>query len=223
MKDMKIEALVFDMDGLLLDSEKIVQRSWEDTGNKLGIPHMGSLIYHTLGMNRKSRSEFFAETIGQDFPQEAFAEGTRKRFYEIVETEGLPLKKGAKELLVYAKSHDYKLAVATSSSKEYAEKVLKDVGIFEYFDSIVYGNMVSRSKPDPEIYLKACELIETEPDKCLALEDAPGGIRSAAAAGLHPIMIPDLVEPTEEISELFFRKYESLLDVITLLETIDID
>lgn len=218
MKDIRIEALVFDMDGLLLDSERIVQRSWEDTGNSLGIPNMGSQIYHTLGMNRASRNEYFSRVIGPDFPHEAFTLGTRKRFYEIVETEGLPVKKGAKELLEYAKSQNYKLAVATSSSEDYASHVLKEAGIFDYFDGMIFGNMVTKSKPDPEIYLKACERIGVEPAHALALEDAPGGIRSAHAAGLYPVMVPDLVQPTEEIEALLFRKYESLLDVIDLLK-----
>ena len=218
MKTMKIKALVFDMDGLLLDSERIVQRSWEDTGNSLGIPGMGQQIYHTLGMNRAARNEYFSKVVRPDFPHEAFTIGTRKRFYEIVENEGLPVKKGAKELLEYAKKEGYRLAVATSSSEDYAARVLKDAGIYDYFDGIIFGNMVTKSKPDPEIYLKACEMIETDPEECLGLEDAPGGIRSAHAAGLYPVMIPDLVQPTEEIEKLLFRKCDSLLDVIELLK-----
>ncbi|MGN1267138.1 MAG: HAD family hydrolase [Dorea sp.] len=218
MKDIKIEALVFDMDGLLLDSERIVQRAWEEAGNQLGIPGMGELIYHTLGMNRTARRDYFFSVVGPDFPNETFNQKNRECFFDIVEKEGLPVKKGARELLDYAKEHGYKLAVATSSSMDYARKVLEDAKIYDYFDGIIFGNMVTRSKPDPEIYLKVCELIQVHPSNCLALEDAPGGIRSAYAAGLHPIMIPDLVEPTEEVGKLLFRRYDSLLDVVQLLK-----
>ena len=110
-----IEGIVFDMDGLLFDSERIVQRSWEDAGNELGIRHMGSHIYHTLGMNVVGRNEYFLRVIGPDFPKEEFAARTRVRFREIVEEEGLPVKPGVMELLEYGKSRGYKMAVATSS------------------------------------------------------------------------------------------------------------
>ena len=103
------------LDGLLFDSERIVQRSWEDAGNELGIRHMGSHIYHTLGMNVVGRNEYFLRVIGPDFPKEEFAARTRVRFREIVEEEGLPVKPGVMELLEYGKSRGYKMAVATSS------------------------------------------------------------------------------------------------------------
>ena len=90
---MDIKALIFDMDGLLFDSERIVQRSWEIAGNELGIQHMGEVIYHTLGMNRTGRNEYFRKYIRDDFPFEEFGELTRDNFWKIVDKEGLPLKK----------------------------------------------------------------------------------------------------------------------------------
>ena len=95
------------MDGLLFDSERIVQRSWEIAGDELGIPHMGDVIYHTLGMNRAGRNEYFRKYIREDFPVEEFGKLTRDNFWKIVNKEGLPLKKGAKELLAYGKSQGY--------------------------------------------------------------------------------------------------------------------
>ena len=103
------------MDGLLFDSERIVQRSWEIAGDELGIPHMGDVIYHTLGMNRAGRNEYFRKYIREDFPFEEFGKLTRDNFWKIVDKEGLPLKKGVKELLAYGKAQGYKMAVATSS------------------------------------------------------------------------------------------------------------
>lgn len=214
----KIEGLVFDMDGLLLDSERIVQRSWEMSGNALGIKNMGQQIYHTLGMNAKSRRQYFAEMIGADFPYEEFQKLTSKYFYQITDNEGLPVKKGAAELLKYAKTHGYKTAVATSSSRGYAEHVLTDAGLYQWFDGGVFGDMVTKGKPDPEIYLRACESIALCPENGLAFEDAPGGIRSAVAAGLHTIMIPDLIQPTEKIKKIIYRRFDNLGEVIPLLE-----
>lgn len=219
--DRKIKALIFDMDGLLFDSEKVVQKSWYLAGEKIGYPDVGNHIYHTLGFNVVKRSEYFRETFGEDFPVEAFNQATRKIFYQIKEKDGVPKKPGVTELLEYAREREYKLAVATSSRKEYAEELLKSEGIYDYFDGFVFGDMVTHAKPDPEIYLKACELVSAEPQKAVALEDSPNGIRSAYAAGMYPIMVPDLVQPNEEIQRLYYEKCNSLLEVPKILEKLD--
>lgn len=216
-----IEALVFDMDGLIFDSERIVQRSWEDSGEPLGLTNMGSHIYNTLGMNAHSRREYFEKAVGSHFPHEEFAELTRVRFREIVEQEGLPVKPGVRELITYAKDQGIKLAVATSTRREHASVHLKDAGLYDYFDGLVYGDMVHRSKPDPEIYVLACHSIEASAKRSIALEDSPAGIRSSHAAGMLPVMVPDLVQPPAEIEDLLFRRFETLLDVIPLLEEIN--
>ena len=126
------------MDGLLFDSERIVQRSWKMAGDELGILHMGDVIYHTLGMNRTGRNEYFRKYIREDFPFEEFGRLTRDNFWKIVDKEGLPLKKGVKELLAYGKAQGYKMAVATSSSREYAMGNLIRAGIDPYFDSVIW-------------------------------------------------------------------------------------
>lgn len=213
-----IEAIVFDMDGLLFDSERIVQRSWEEAGNQLGLEHMGETIYHTLGMNLAGRNHYFRNTIAKDFPCEEFAKQARIWFYKIVNEEGLPMKNGARELLEYGKANGYRMAIATSSRREYALKNLKAAKIYDFFDAGVFGDMVQHAKPDPEIYLKACDSICADPANCIALEDAPAGIRAAYAAGMKPIMIPDLVAPTPEIEALLYETCDTLLGVIGILE-----
>lgn len=212
-----ISALIFDMDGLLLDSERIVKRSWEEAGAQMGIFHMGGHIYHTLGLNRTARDIYFREALGEDFKIEEFSERASECFYRIVETEGMPLKPGVKELLSYVKAYGYKIAVATSSRKEYSTRMLKSVGIYQYLDGGVFGDMVQHSKPDPEIYRKACESIGMPPECCLALEDAPAGVRSAHAAGLKVILVPDLLEPPEDVLSLIYKKCNTLHEVIPLL------
>ena len=213
-----IEAIVFDMDGLLFDSERIVQRSWEEAGNQLGLEHMGETIYHTLGMNLAGRNHYFRNTIAKDFPCEEFAKQARIWFYKIVNEEGLPMKNGARKLLEYGKVNGYRMAIATTSRKEYALKNLKAAKIYDFFDAGVFGDMVQHAKPDPEIYLKACDSIGAYPANCIALEDAPAGIRAAYAAGMKPIMIPDLVAPTPEIEALLYGTCDTLLGVIGILE-----
>lgn len=216
-----IDALVFDMDGLLFDSERIVQRSWEDCGNALGIMNMGDHIYNTLGMNAAGRRIYFSEAVSVDFPHEEFAALTRVRFREIVAEEGLPIKPGVRELLSYACEHGFKMAVATSSSKVYAMKNLEDAEIDSYFDEFVFGDMVHRCKPDPEIYIMAGQRLGVSPGQCLALEDAPNGVRSAYAAGMLPVMIPDLVRPDEEVERLTYKVYDTLHNVKDLLEELN--
>lgn len=213
----EIKALVFDMDGLIFDSERIVQRSWTITSKELGLPDVGEHIYHTIGFNVKRREEYFCSVFGKDFPTEEFNQHSRKNFHQIAETEGVPLKPGVEELLKEAKQQRLKLAVATSSREVHALDMLRKAGLYQYFDGAMYGDKVKNAKPDPEIYLKACELIAVKPSESIALEDSPAGIEAAYRAGMKPVMIPDLVEPNQETLAMCYKKYETLLDAMELI------
>ena len=215
---MILDALVFDMDGLIFDSERVVQRTWNDADEQRGYGKIGEHIYNTLGFNVKRRKEYFQGVFGQDFPMDDFNRITRARFQEIVAEEGLAMKPGVRELLNWAHSRGIKTAVATSSRRVYSTDLLKRADIWKLLDGAVFGDMVTNAKPDPEIYLTACSLIHAVPARSVALEDAPAGIRSAHAAGMIPVMVPDLVQPDEETLRLCAGKFESLLDVIPYLE-----
>lgn len=213
-----IEALIFDMDGLLFDSERVVQRSWNIAGNELGFGLVGENIYNTLGMNLKSRTDYFKRVYGMDFPMDRFAERTREIYYAIAREEGVPLKPGVRALLEYGKQHGYKMGVATSSRQEHAVNAMKEKGIYDYFNNCVFGDMVENAKPDPEIYETACKRLGTEAQNAMALEDAPNGIRSASQAGMYAVMIPDLVQPDEVMKRTAYRICGNLYEVIDLLE-----
>lgn len=212
----QFKAFVFDMDGLIFDSERIVQRSWNISGQMLGLGNVGEHIYYTLGLNRASRKKYYEENIREDFPFDEFSVLTRKTFFEIVEAEGLPIKTGVKEILAFGKQSGMKLALATSSSRDYAMKCLKEAGIDTYFDGIVCGDMVSHSKPDPEIYLRACNLVGVNPKDAVAFEDAPAGVESAYRAGMKVVMVPDLVQPTEKVASMLWKKWETLEDIFKM-------
>jgi len=214
-----IKAVIFDMDGLLLDTEQIVKRTWTDVGTAFGYPDMGEQIYHTLGFNRARRKEYFESVYGPEWPDEEIVAATVVRFTEIVETEGIPVKKGALELMKVLKEKGLKIGLATSTSEEHAREELKDSGLWDYFDGRVFGSMITHSKPAPEIYEKACRAVGVRPEFALALEDAPSGVKSAYSAGLRVIMIPDMVQPTEEVRAMTWDVKESLLDVIDIIET----
>lgn len=212
-----IKALLFDMDGLLLDSERVVQESWNAAGEALGYGKVGEHIYNTLGMNAAGRKEYFNNVFGTGFPYEEFQKLSRKAFFNVADQEGIPLKPGAKELIFYAKQMGYKVGLVTSSRKEYAVDVLKKAGIFSYFDGCIFGDMVSKSKPDPEIYEKGCKMLGEEPEWCVAFEDAPAGVIAASAAGIDVIMVPDLVQPDDAIRMRTWKVLDSLDEAIGLL------
>ena len=216
----KTEALVFDMDGLLFDSERVVQRTWNMAGEELGAGQVGEQIVHTLGMNLKSRTEFFRRVYGPDFPMDIFSEKTRKYYRQIEEAEGVPLKPGVREILRYGKQNGYKMAVATSSRREHSTYMLKKGGIYTFFDEFMFGDMVENAKPDPEIYLLACQALGTDPEHTIAVEDSRNGILSASRAGMQVIMVPDMIPPTPELESLLFRRCGDLLEVRELLSQI---
>ena len=199
----EIQAVVFDMDGLMFDSERYVQKSWDIAGERLGYGPLGHNIVNTLGTNLTNRKKYFLEHYGNDFPFDKFLDGYRDAYYELVE-DGVPAKKGLHEILKVLREKGLKIGVATSSSEEHAVSNLKREGIFDYFDSVITGNMIEHGKPEPDIYIEACRQLKVDPSKAIALEDAINGIRSAHGAGMNPVMIPDIVQDTSKVDDILF-------------------
>lgn len=214
-----IKAIVFDMDGLMFDTERLTVQAWDYAGEKIGIGKMGHMVYKTLGMNIESSRKIFIQEYGNKIVEEDLTDYAREFFNNYFNEYGMPLKTGLIELLSYLKDNDYKIAVTTSSNKKTALNHFKRANLSEYFDVIVCGDMIKNSKPAPDIYLKASELLGFMPSECLALEDSPNGIRSAFSAGLKPVMIPDLIEPTKEIIKLLYSKLANLNEVINILDS----
>lgn len=215
---MKISAVAFDMDGLMFDTERMIQKAWEITGYEMGFPKMGEFIYQTLGINEQAARMRFEEEFGAHFPYDEFR--TRERAYrqKIIASNGFPVKTGLRELLEYLKIKNIPCVVATSTDTEVADGYLQSEGLSDYFQGVIGGDQVCRSKPDPEIYLKACAFMGVDPAHCMALEDSYAGICAAFAGGLIPVMVPDLVPPNDEIRGKLFSCVASLHEVIPLLE-----
>lgn len=201
------------MDGLMFDSERIVQLSWDQAGELLGMGKLGHNIYHTLGFNREKRKEYFKEKYGEGFPFEKFQELYRQCFQEYVKKNGLPVKTGLHEILDFLWEKKIPMAVATSSGQEHAVGNLKKEGIFQYFQAVITGNMVSRGKPWPEIYEKACQALDLPPEQVLALEDSYSGLQAAHAAGMITVIVPDLLDDSSCVDEILDGKMASLLEV----------
>lgn len=210
---MKIDAVVFDLDGLMIDSERVVQKTWDIAGEWIGYGTLGHHIYQTLGFNLTKRKTYFEECYGKKFPFDLFRKETKKAWNTYVACHEIPVKKGLYHLLDVLKQQEIKLGVATSSSRAYAVSELENKKILSYFDALVFGDMVKEAKPSPEIYAKACELLQVNPQKAIALEDSLHGIKAAHAAGMMSIFVPDLVSDATSIDGIVTAKLKDLDEV----------
>lgn len=211
--------IIFDMDGLMFDTERVFIMAWDYAGEKIGIGKAGYMVYKTLGMNIASSFKVWKEEFGDGYNQEELRKYTKEFLTNYYNENKVPVKKGLYNLLDFLQKNDCKMAVASSSPRWEVEKHLKDAGIYEYFKGIICGDMVENSKPDPEIYLKACVLLEANPSECYALEDSKNGLLAAHRAGCRPIMVPDLWQPDEDILKIIDGKYEDLDEVKVAFES----
>lgn len=210
--------IVFDMDGLMYDTERIIMESWDETGTEMGYGPLGFHIFHTLGMSRKGRKEYFKQKLGEGFSYDSFQESYAKKVFARTDTE-IPVKPGLYELLAFLKENNYLIGVATSSSKESAlRKLTKSHLSISDFDAVICGDMVKKAKPNPEIYQIASKKLHCPPSCLIALEDSENGLKSALAAGMNAIMIPDLIRDLPLIEPHLTAKLDSLTDVISFLK-----
>lgn len=215
-----IKAVVFDMDGIIFDSERLVIDCWKVVAEKYAIPDIEEACNECLGVNSVETKDKFLKRYGQDFPYDAYKSEMSKIYHDNFDGGRLPMKIGVVELLEYIKECGLKVALASSTRSEVVTQQLKDAGILKYFQVIVGGDMVTRSKPQPDIFLKACEELGVAPQESFAIEDSYNGIRSAAAGHLRPLMVPDLMPPTSEMQNLSEGIFDTLLEVKGYLKEI---
>lgn len=208
-----MKTVIFDMDGVLFDTEKLCMDGWSVVAKEEGIEDMEKVSLRCIGLNSNDTRALVLNHYGQDFPYDKFRERTSVWVREHIETEGVPVKPGVRELLAFMKEAGFRIGLASSTKRETVINHLTSTGIRDYFSVIVTGDMVEHSKPKPDIYLLACEEMNVNPREAYAIEDSPNGIRAAHAAGMKPIMVPDLIGPDEEMRNLSFRIFENLLEV----------
>ena len=215
-----MKAIVFDMDGVIFDSEKLYRKHWMITGKEYGIPEdtMRELCNLIAGSTKERNEKLMKSRFGEDFDYMTFREKTMSRMDQDILENGVELKPGVVELFDYLKENEYQIGLATSTQQERAERNLENAGILSYFDKIVYGGAVANGKPAPDIYLKACEDLGVKPCEAMGIEDSINGVKSSSAAGLYTVMVVDLIEPTEEIRPMTDRIFNSLFEVMDLLE-----
>lgn len=218
MNNKMYKAIIFDMDGVIFDSEKCVIECWKVVAEKYSIPNIEPVLIKCLGVTYEEGKKIFLKYYGEDFPYDERKKERSDLYHERYDGGRLPLKSGVKELLIWLKDNGYKVGVASSTREAVVSKQLEDAGLLLYFDNLTCGDMIERSKPEPDIYLAACDGLGVKPEDAIAIEDSYNGIRSAYRAGLLPVMVPDLLEPDDEMRSLSGKIFESLLDVKSWLE-----
>ena len=213
MSALDIRAAVFDADGTLFDTERLSRTSWREVGEEMGLPQPERDYLLYVG---RSHDDILAQMrlrYGPDFPAGEFKARCGRRSVARMEREGVPVKEGAAEILRFLQARGVPLALATSTYRERTIQKLERTGLLPYFQAIVTGDQVRRSKPDPEIFLTACRALGVEPRHALAVEDSRNGILAAHAAGMPTAMVLDLVPPTAELEALLTVCRPSLLQL----------
>ena len=210
---MKYKAVVFDMDGVIFDSERLVLECWTEVAEKMGIKDMDKVYYKCIGVNMVQSKEITMDFYGPEFPYDVFRAEASRLYHTRFDNGRLPMKPGVVELLEFLKQHGYRVGLASSTRYEVVHQELRDAGILPYFQNLTCGDMVTVSKPNPEIFLKACEALSVAPKEAIAIEDSFNGIRAAHRAGMFPVMVPDMVAPDEEMRTLAGRVDKDLFEV----------
>lgn len=212
-----IAAVVFDMDGLLLDSEAKSREVLHKTARLQGVEITPHHALQMVGRNTPSTYQFIAELLGSESAAREFIDVRDRLYEEEFEAGRIPLKRGVLEVLETLDEFKIPRAIATSTRRHIAIRKLSKVNIVTRFDYIVGGDEVANGKPAPDIYLKATSLLGKTPQQCLACEDSPPGIEAAFTAGLRPILVPDLITPTERMISQAWKVVPDLHEVSTII------
>lgn len=205
---------VFDMDGVIFDTEVIGLEVWQILADKYSLGNVREVGMKCIGRSTVDTMKIFTDAYGDKVDIKQMYAESRKVLADIIEQRGLPLKNGAVELLKFLKDKGVKVGLASSTSYNGVIKNLERAGLYDYFNVIVGGDMVEHSKPDPEIYLLACEKLNIDPKISYAVEDSKNGIISAFKAHMKPVLVPDLIEPTNEMMEMAYKKYSDLTQLL---------
>ena len=208
-----IKAVIFDMDGVLIDTEKHYNAAWCEAARMAGFDFRKEHALMLRSCDAQLASKMMKDIFGENFDYFAIREVRRRLVAERLERYGLEKKPGIDEILDFLHEKGIKRAVATATPLELTLQHLEEIGVKDKFDKIVSAKQVAHGKPAPDVYLYACEQIGEKPCDCIAVEDSPNGIKSAYAAGCRPVMVPDLTLPDEEVTPLLYGVADTLADL----------
>lgn len=209
----KIKAVLFDMDGVIFDTEREYLKEWEAIFKKYGYKMKKEIYISVMGRGRKKVKEIFKEKFGEDLPIDKMYIEKDKMLKKAVENNKVPLKEGALELLEFLKENGYKIALATSAKRERVKIQVSHAKIENIFDAIVCSEDITNSKPDPEIFLKAAEKVCVNPENCIVIEDSEAGIKAAFNAKMMGFHIEDLKKADESILKYSYKNFKNLIEI----------
>lgn len=212
-----IDAIIFDMDGLMLDTERAARKAWTQAMHDFGYELPKDVYHQMIGRNRRDKTGIFNTAFGSGFPLEKVGRRKDQYLYELLESD-IPLKPGLMPLLRYLQKTPFKTAVASSTLKFEVSRRLHLLEFEQYFDAVVGGDEVDNGKPHPDIFLAAASSLGVLPEHCLVLEDSEAGVRAASSAGMKVFMVPDVKAPSEEIKSLLDGLFDSLNNVLGILK-----
>ncbi len=213
-----IKAIIFDKDGTLHDTEKVFCEAWHLAAEELHVPDIASTLRDCTGMTIPAIAAYWAEK----YPSISFDDYLPRRQYHFnrIIADGIPVKEGAREVLEYLVAHGYRVGMATSTGFDAAMEHLMRTDMLKYFDrdAVITGDMVPNGKPAPDIFLLAARRLGVSVADCIGVEDSVNGVRAIHAAGMRPVMIPDIVSPTPEAEALVWRRLAHISELIAILE-----
>lgn len=213
----KLKAVIFDMDGLMLDTEALAIPSMQVAGKAIEINLTDEILIEMNGLNESDSNVFLEKKLGRSIDQKKFSEAFYEDYNKAIAEKGLFIKEGLIELIDCLKESNIKLAVATSTRNDLALKKLKLAGIIDQFEVVIGGDQVAQGKPAPDPYLKAASDLGVDVSNCLALEDSDNGAMSAFSAGIRVIVVPDLKQPSLVTKEIALAVCASLFEVKELI------
>lgn len=213
MERLKVKGVLFDMDGIVLDTEKLYTRFWQEAAQSLGYPMTHEMALGMRSLSREVGERQLKAYLGEEVDYQQVRNRRIEMMSAFIDENGVELKPGIHELLAFLKEKGIKTSIATSSPLDRTKEYLSQVGLVDEFDELVSGHMVEYGKPAPDIYIYAASKLGLKPEECLVLEDSPTGILAAYRAGCIPVMIPDQDQPDEETKSRVYAVVENLIAV----------
>jgi len=209
-------AVIFDMDGLMFDTENMTIPLWEVAGNPFGYKVTRDIVMRTVGISCEKSRIIMLEEFGADFPYDKIRDEFRQLVRKEIDKNGVPKKPGLDNLLNSLKAANIPFGVATSTRRATAIEMLEKAGILKMFTAVTCGDEITNGKPAPDIFLLAAQRLGADPAVCVGFEDSPAGLRGLHAAGIRSIFIKDLIEPPQDVLATVWRRLSNLSDAIVL-------
>ena len=212
-----IDTIIFDLDGTLIDTEKYYRIFWPKALAVFGYTMSDEQALTMRSLGRPFAEAHLKEMFGSEIDYYAVKDKRKELMEVCLDENGIELKPGVVDLLLWLKEHNYRTAIATATDLDRTTKYLEQLGIIEYFDEIISATMVKEGKPSPDVYLYACEQMNRKPEECFAVEDSPNGVISAYRAGCKVIYVPDQTKLDAELNNILYACVDKISDIKELM------